>query len=181
MRSGTNLVPAVLTVNFRRSGDTTTPQQAVATLDATTGVNITRDANGDVSNLTMQNVFDGRTSTLLIDHDRDPQTSPITVAEFFRTTPTVNTVTTGDGLVFLGQGFFNQNAEGRAKTMIHEGVVHKGFGRQDTDFGATQREGSLEINRRIDNAYRLYRPPANPQMIEIPQTVINTQIIPRLP
>jgi len=47
---------------------------------------------------------------------------------------------------------------GRVRTVLHESVVHKGFGRNDTDFGATRTAGGHAINARIDAATRLYRP-----------------------
>lgn len=154
---GVNVTPSVLIGAFRNPGDATTPLQTIAALDATTGVNIGRDANGFVSSLTMQNVFDGRKSTLPIDHDNNPKTPEITVAAFFKSEPTVNAFTR-DGQVFLGPGFFNQDSGGRAKSLVHEGLVHKGFGRSDTDFGATRTDGSHAINATIDRAVRFYRP-----------------------
>ena len=46
--------------------------------------------------------------------------------------------------------------------MIHEWVVHRGFGRDDTEFDPRRKgrihEGSLEINRRIDLYFRLREP-----------------------
>jgi RHS repeat-associated protein len=154
---GTNITPSALIGAFRRTGDTTTPQQAMANVDATTGTAVKRNAEGQITTPIKQNVFDGRTSTFMVDADGDPATAEITVAEFSRQNPTVNAITVA-GNIFVYQGFFNQTAEGRAKSVIHEAVVHIGFNRYDNpDFGATRTDGSNAINSSIDRAYRLYR------------------------
>lgn len=77
--------------------ETMTPRQAAANRDVTTRVNTTRDTEGNLTDQSIQNVFDGRRSALAIDVDRNPATSQITIAEFFRADPTVNPITV-DGL-----------------------------------------------------------------------------------
>ena len=66
------------------------------------------------------------------------------------------------GITFVGQGFFNQDADGRAKSIVHESVVHKGFGRSDLDFGKTRTKGSHAINAIIDKFYRRRDPVSIP-------------------
>ena len=77
--------------------ETVTPRQAAANRDVTTRVNITRETEGNLTDQTIQNVFDGRRSTLPIDVDGNPATPQITIAEFFSADPTVNAITV-DGL-----------------------------------------------------------------------------------
>ena len=147
---GTNQLSRMLITFFRKSGDDTSPEAAIDALDASSGWQVSRDANGNLITLnTKQNVFDGRTSQLPVtDNGRQ-----MTIAQFFRDNPTVNATTYG-GIVFLGPGFFsNLDRVGRSKAMIHEGVVHRGFGRGDTDFGATRSAGSIQINEFIDSIY----------------------------
>ncbi len=171
---------AILTMKYRSAGDTTTPSQALESISASTAssITVTRDANGQVTNATVAEnaVYDGRRSTLMVDDDNNPNTPDITVSQFFQNNPTVNAITYA-GYIFVGQGFFNQNADGRAKSMVHEGVVHKGFKRSDTEFGATRTEGSRAINAVIDRYY-IRR---DPVIINTAPTLPSTTIVPRTP
>ncbi|MBK8151089.1 MAG: hypothetical protein IPK58_23520 [Acidobacteria bacterium] len=146
----------MLVVRFRRTGDTTTPDQALRNIVPSTAssISVTRDANGQVETASVAEnaIYDGRTSTLLVDDDNDSNTPEITVSQLFRNNSTVNAITFA-GYIFVGQGFFNQSADGRAKSVIHEAVVHKGFGRNDTDFGPTRTQGSHAINAVIDTFF----------------------------
>lgn len=146
--SGVNVFTFILNAAFRRPGDETSPEEALKSLDASDGIHL----EGTAIN-TKQDVFDGRRSTLPI---TDPGGNQTTVSKFFAAHPTVNAITNG-GTIFLGQGFFNQDRNGRALSMVHEGVVHKGFGRADREFDRAADplwvEGSHAINRIIDRYY----------------------------
>jgi hypothetical protein len=151
----------ILTGQFRDSTSSTTPQQALNELSIGR-IKVTKDSKGNTTNAeVVGNVFDGRNSTYPVDHDQNSATPDITVAQYFRDNPRVNAITYRQ-LIFVGPGFFSQDRDGRAKSMIHEGVVHRGFGRGDASFDPAgrnrQREGSWEINRRIDRYYRRREP-----------------------
>lgn len=125
-------------------------------LNATGGISTVRDASGNVTSVTaVQNVFDGRTSTLPIPDGG----GTVSVATYFQNHPSVNAITYND-VVFVGAGFFAQTAVGRAGSMIHEGVVHMGFRRRDAEFDTQgrQAEGSRAINSVIDRHYRAQTP-----------------------
>ena len=137
------------------------PQQAVSELKIGQAVVTESDASGTPTAAELNGtIFDGRTSTLLIDDDNNAATPQITIAQFFARNSTIIAVTaSGGGQIFLGSLFFSQNEVGKAKTLIHEGVVHRGFGKSDGEFdpgGQNRRsEGSQEINKRIDKNFRL--------------------------
>ena len=157
---------AILTLQFRNKSNSPTPQQALAGLEIGS-IEVIRDKQtGDVLNANIKgNVFDGRTSTLNFDHDNNGDTPDITVAEYFNQNPQTRAIhftREGYSSIFLGSGFFDQDRAGKAKSIIHEGVVHGGFGRKDAEFDPQRRnrthEGSLEINRKIDQFFRLKEP-----------------------
>ena len=151
----------ILTGQFRNNSGSVTPQQAVAELEIGS-VEIIRDkVTGEALDAEIKgNVFDGRTSTYFVKSEQ------MTVEEFFNKNPQTRAITIrnndGSSFIFLGKGFFDQDREGKAKSMIHEWVVHRGFGRDDTEFDPQRKgrihEGSLEINRRIDLYFRLREP-----------------------
>jgi RHS repeat-associated protein len=171
----------ILTAKFRTSNSTSkTPSDALSNIVASTAssITITRDAAGQVTEASANTnaIYDGRTSTLMVDGDNNASTPEISVAKFFKDNPTVNAITYS-GFTFVGAGFFSQDANGKAKSIVHERVVHAGFGRQDTEFGPTRREGSYAINAVIDRYYQHRDPP----VIQTTPTTINTTITPRTP
>jgi RHS repeat-associated protein len=147
----------ILTFEFRRPGDNSRFQPALNNLDATDGFHITTNPDTHVTApTTRQNVFDGRRSLSPV---RDDNGREMSVAQYFRANPDVRAITSG-GMIFLGQGFFAQDRDGRAKSMLHETVVHKGFGRDDREFDSQGRrpDGSRNINSIIDRYYRRREP-----------------------
>jgi RHS repeat-associated protein len=97
----TNTFDLMLITHFRLPGDTTTPTQAIDHLDATSGFQVTRDAQGNLTSMTTeQNVFDGRTSQAPVNDDSgnpmtDAHGNPVTVAQYFRNNSSVNAITSG--------------------------------------------------------------------------------------
>jgi RHS repeat-associated protein len=178
--AATGLFSVMLVARFRNTGDTTTPRQALRNIVASTAssISVTRDANGQVTMASVAEnaVYDGRTSTLLVDDDKDSNTPEITVSRYFQNNANVNAITYL-GYIFVGQGFFNQNADGRAKSIVHEAVVHKGFGRRDTDFGPTRTKGSHAINAVIDTYFRR----RDPVEITMEPVVLGTTVNLRTP
>jgi RHS repeat-associated protein len=136
---------------FRKTGDATDPSNVLDGLKTSGGISIVTVTLGKKALRFNQNVFDGRKSTLDI---IDPLTNrPIRAAELFREHREIGAFVTPDGKILLGPKIFNPNtAIGRAKIIIHEAIVHKGFGRRDAEFGRGRgiMAGSDRINRILD-------------------------------
>jgi hypothetical protein len=141
---GMNMFNSIIIMSFRGTSKGT-PGELLEALDYSSG------------NLTKQNVYDGRVSTLTVtDQDSNgvPNGNQTTVAQYFKNHSSVGAITLFNGIIFLGPNFFDQYDDARrAQAITHEGVVHVGYTRNDKDFGKTGTEGSYRINRIIENGW----------------------------
>ena len=96
----------------------------------------------DGNDMPSGNIFDGRQSQYEV---TDVDGTKTTVRQYFKKHPNAVAFETDlvDGLIFLGPRFFSESDYDRAITLIHESIHRAGL--RDTDFGATQDEGSQNL------------------------------------
>jgi hypothetical protein len=137
------------------------PKQAIGSLVTTGGLKLIIRNGQPVAWTWVQNVFDGRDSSLEVTITFQGQTLKTTAKLLFNKFPSIGAFTTEKGIILLGPKFFNNNnREGRAKIIIHEAVVHKGFRRHDWQFDSSRNveTGSRNINNKFYKYYRTIEP-----------------------
>jgi RHS repeat-associated protein len=127
----------IMSMLFEMRGESNTmnPKQAIGSLVTTGGLKLIIRNGQPVAWTWVQNVFDGRDSSLEVTITFQGQTLKTTAKLLFNKFPSIGAFTTEKGIILLGPKFFNNNnREGRAKIIIHEAVVHKGFRCKSQDF-----------------------------------------------
>ncbi|HMM80149.1 MAG TPA: RHS repeat-associated core domain-containing protein [Pyrinomonadaceae bacterium] len=133
---------------FRKDGDTTTPLDALNSLDLDGGIVIVGEGENRGVKI-VANVFDGRDSAIPVRDPFDNTVRPASVAFALHKRLGAFTILPG-GRILLGRmAFSGSTIQEKVLNLIHETVVHKGFKRLDTDFGPTTITGSENINTKL--------------------------------
>ncbi|HMU34919.1 MAG TPA: RHS repeat-associated core domain-containing protein [Pyrinomonadaceae bacterium] len=133
---------------FRKDGDTTTPLDALNSLDLDGGIVIVGEGENRGVKI-VANVFDGRDSAIPVRDPFDNTVRPASVAFALHKRLGAFTILPG-GRILLGKmAFSGSTIQEKVLNLIHETVVHKGFKRLDTDFGPTTITGSENINTKL--------------------------------